>query len=734
MKKYFSLLAAAMLTFGFTACEDVPAPYVNPNDSVVAPSDPSTPGNTDVIVEEAFATSLGSFQNFTVSGEGSWIIDYSTAKATGYDNTSKVTTAGTYLLVSKQLDLTEVTEAFVTYEYILCYNKGKDNQRFVITTDVDKPVAEATWVTLNNDHFDNMNLPEEEKGEKWSKFSTATFNIPAEYMGKVVKVAFYYNTNATSGSTWEVKNFSMKKGSVAAEEQPVVGEQKLPYKEAFSSTLGTFTSQTVSGQGAWIIDYQTAKATGYDNATQVTTAGTYYLVSAVVDLEGVSAAHIAYEYILRYNAGDENQQLFITTDIDKDAKDAAWTLLKKDHTEGTDWTTFATADVAVPADFLGKKVRVAFLYNAPADDCSTWEVKNFSMSEGAPGDAPTGGDVVGDLTSFNGDFETWVDGLPNNWKTASTAGNASLSQSTDAHGGSYSVRVGGTNSANKRIGYKEMTLKAGTYTMKFYAKAATATGASVRPGYTPVDDANKVGSYVYGDYTNNISSTEWVEVTHEFTLAADTRLSLVIMNSKNPGADVLIDDFTLTTNDGGILDGGATDTPDTPEQGGDAPEVPSTGSEIQNGDFELWDGATPLYWKSKSTASSATLSQSTDARGGQYAVCVQANSASNKRLAYQETTLAAGTYTMSFYAKAATSAVSSVRPGYVPMKADGTADSSNYKYGDYVNDIPGEWTLVTHTFTLDAETTLCLVIMNPKTSSSHTASDVLIDDFTLVKQ
>ena len=553
-------------------------------------------------------------------------------------------------------------------------------------------------------------------------------------MGKVVKVAFYYNTNATSGSTWEVKNFSMKKGSVAAEEQPVVGDQKLPYKEAFSSTLGTFTSQTVSGQGAWIIDYQTAKATGYDNATQVTTAGTYYLVSAVVDLEGVSAAHIAYEYILRYNVGDENQQLFITTDIDKDAKEATWTLLKKDHTEGTDWATFAFADVAVPAEFLGKKVRVAFLYNAPAESCSTWEIKNFSFSEGAPGDAPAGGEVEGDVNAFNGDFETWVDGLPNNWKTASTAGNASLSQSTDAHSGNYSVRVGGTNSANKRIGYKEMTLKAGTYTMTFYAKAATATGASVRPGYTPVNDANTVGSYVYGDYTNNLSSTEWTEVTHEFTLAADTRLSLVIMNSKNPGADVLIDDFTLTTADGGILDGGATDTPEAPEQGGDAPEVPSTGSEIQNGDFELWNGATPLYWQSKSTASSATLSQSTDARGGQYAVCVQGNSASNKRLAYQETTLAAGTYTMSFYAKAATDAVSSVRPGYVPMKADGTADSSNYKYGSYVNDIPSEWTLVTHTFTLDAETTICLVIMNPKTSSSHTASDVLIDDFTLVKQ
>lgn len=203
--------------------------------------------------------------------------------------------------------------------------------------------------------------------------------------------------------------------------------------------------------------------------------------------------------------------------------------------------------------------------------------------EPGEGEEPGTGGETGDLSAFNGDFETWVDGLPNNWKTASTAGNATLSQSTDAHSGNYSVCVAGTTSGNKRIGYKEMTLKAGTYTMKFYAKAATETGASVRPGYTPVDDANKAGSYVYGDYTNDITTSEWVEVTHEFTLEADTRLSLVIMNAKNPGGNVLIDDFTLETTDGGILDGGNTENPDQGEGGGDepgqgedpTPEVPS---------------------------------------------------------------------------------------------------------------------------------------------------------------
>lgn len=89
---------------------------------------------------------------------------------------------------------------------------------------------------------------------------------------------------------------------------------------------------------------------------------------------------------------------------------------------------------------------------------------------------------TGDTTTPNGDFETWVDGKPNNWKTASTACNATLTQSTDAHNGKYSVKVGGSTTANKRLGYKEMELKAGTYKIKYYVKAATATGASVQSG------------------------------------------------------------------------------------------------------------------------------------------------------------------------------------------------------------------------------------------------------------
>ena len=154
---------------------------------------------------------------------------------------------------------------------------------------------------------------------------------------------------------------------------------------------------------------------------------------------------------------------------------------------------------------------------------------------------------TGDTTTPNGNFETWVDGKPNNWTTASTAGNASVAQSTDAHSGKYSVKVGGSTTANKRLGYNEMELKAGTYKIKYYVKAATATGASVQSGFVEISADNKpAGNYMYSGYINNISNTEWTLVEQELKIPTDGTYCIVIMNSKKPGGDVLIDDLTLT--------------------------------------------------------------------------------------------------------------------------------------------------------------------------------------------
>lgn len=493
---------------------------------------------------EEFSTSFGSFKNVTTSGAGEWIIDYSTAKATGYDNASKVTTAGTYYLVSPQISLSDVTEAYVSYEYILRYNRGDENQKVLISADYTDNPAAATWTTLAQKHTE---------GADWVTFETGKVNIPAEFMGKTVRVAFYYNTNATSGSTWEVKNFSIQQGKVEGGQTPDTpdagGTKTLPYTESFTSSLGAFTSITATGGGEWINDFKTAKASNYDSATKETTPGTIYLVSPAISLEGVKTAYLAYESIVNYNKGDANQQVLISKDYAGDPSTATWTLINQTHAAFVDWNTFESLSFAVPADFIGSTVYVAFRYNAEASGCSTWEVRNFSMTETADeGGSEEGGSTteIGGLETFaNGGFEEWTGNKPTHWTPTTTAGNGTLSQSTDAHSGNYSVKVTGATSGNKRIGYKEMILEPGKYTMQFYTKAATAAGGSVRPGYVPVTDG-KVGQYVYGEYTNDLINTEWVLVTHQFELSAKTTVNLVIMNAKNPGKDVLIDDFTIT--------------------------------------------------------------------------------------------------------------------------------------------------------------------------------------------
>lgn len=155
-------------------------------------------------------------------------------------------------------------------------------------------------------------------------------------------------------------------------------------------------------------------------------------------------------------------------------------------------------------------------------------------------------------------------------------------------------------------------------------------------------------------------------------------------------------------------------------------------SDLVNGGFETWLGDTiPTGWKSASTASSAVLRKSTEARSGAFACLVATGGTQNKRLATQEITLEAGTYTFSFYAKSTTDEVCQTRAGYVPV-TDGVVGS--YKYGDFVNISNTEWTLVTFSFELTQQTTLCLLVMNPKNSTYSFSQDILVDDAELRKE
>lgn len=552
MNKLLTLAAACTLALGFTACEDVPSPYGLPTEK-----QQQQPASKEVLLEESFASSLGSFKNYTTFGEGAWKIDFKTAKASGYDNAAKKTTAGTYYLVSSEIDLTGVDNAYVALDYIMRYNKGDENQQLLITDAFNAEKPAEGWTVVNQKWTEAAD---------WKNFVNDKVAIPTAFLGKKVHIAFRYNTDDKSGSTWEIKNLKVQRGVVtpSTPEQPVQPNTNGPLiDESFAASLGAFTSQTTSGEGAWKIDFKSAKASGYDNASKKTTAGTYYLVSPEVDLTAAKTegAHVALEYILRYNKADANQQLLITDAYNPAQPEAGWTVLNQKWTEGKDWKTYTAANYDIPEAFIGKKVRIAFRYNSDDKSGSTWQIKNVKLALGhldqpvqptptpkpdpTPAPAPTGDNLLS-----NAGFENWDGAAPAVWK--SSIGNASLSQSSTAHSGQYAVKVTGDAKVNKRLSYAELSLKAGTYTFTYYVYGAEAN-AHLKTGYAIMTD-HKVADfrkdYIYSDATT-VTQGAWSLVTYTFKLDRPKTICLLVMNQKGSGA-FLVDDAQLTTSNGGL--------------------------------------------------------------------------------------------------------------------------------------------------------------------------------------
>ena len=365
--------------------------------------------------------------------------------------------------------------------------------------------------------------------------------------------ANYYITDDGNNEIYIFQSYYLGNRKFTADDKLEVGDTVVVYGK-FTNYNGN-TPETV-GKGTSYIYSLNGKTDGGTTPDQPTTgdakgsgteadpynsvAANAYASSLAADAESEKDIYIKGKVVSvkeQYSTQYGNATFYISDDGKADNQFYVFRALYLNNEKYTSGTTLNPGDDVV---VCGKVVN--YKGNTP----ETVQGKAYLVSLKSNGGGETGGDDnTGDAKAANGDFENWTSGQPNNWKTSSTAGNATLSQSTDAHSGKYSVKVAGTSSTNKRIGYKETTLKAGEYTMTFYAKAATSTGASVRPGYVPVADG-KVGNYVYGDYVNNLTNSAWVKVTHTFTIAEDGTYCLVIMNSKNPGGDVLIDDFTLT--------------------------------------------------------------------------------------------------------------------------------------------------------------------------------------------
>lgn len=377
-------------------------------------------------------------------------------------------------------------------------------------------------------------------------YSSLSYNIADEGSSDVIEV---YSGKGKDGA-----NFSSKDDLKVGQTVVVKGIVK-----AFTKNDGTIVNEI--DKNSTIISIENTGTTTPD--TPATGKGSlsdpYNVAEAIAAIKAGTAptTQVYLTGIISDVAFYNTQYKSITYYISDDGKGKDMQVYSGKGLKGADFASKEDLKVGQKVTILGKIMK--FTDKNGNDIMEVDKTSSIVKIEGEgtggevkpdPKPDPTPGEVA---TGDNGGFENWTDSKPTNWNTNS-AGNASLTKSEDAHSGKYSVQVAGTSNANKRLGYKEMSLKAGKYTIKFYAKAATATGAAVCPGYVAVNNGTVDSqNYNYTKQYVNVTNTEWTLVEQEITIEKDGTYSIVIMNAKKPGAAVLIDDFTFSLGSTAII-------------------------------------------------------------------------------------------------------------------------------------------------------------------------------------
>ena len=113
------------------------------------------------------------------------------------------------------------------------------------------------------------------------------------------------------------------------------------------------------------------------------------MISPAISLEGVTAAKMNIEHVLRYNNKPaEAATIWVSEDYTEgDPTAATWTQLPTNFKDASDWTISPSKDLDLNA-FLDKTVRIALKYVATTTKAGTWEVKTFNVLRGQAEEDP----------------------------------------------------------------------------------------------------------------------------------------------------------------------------------------------------------------------------------------------------------------------------------------------------------------------------------------------------------
>ena len=372
-----------VLGFVFTACSNL-------DDSSFIPQ--KIDGT--IIYSEPFSSSLGQFTVKNVLGNQVWTeSSNSYAGVTGYVNSTN--NANEDWLISPEIDLKTISASNLSFDYVLY--KGN------FTTDA------TVWVS---DNYVNDSLP---AAANWTQLNVKITPDAGKYVfansgelslsifaGKKVRIAFKYLSTGASAGTMEVKNFLIKSGEAKA-------DTSLIFSEPLASSLGRFTTQSVSGNETWSYSnlYICMAISGYSAGNKVNED---WLISPEIDLSNLSSAYFSFDHAGKFfvNPNYEATAWISTNYIDGLPSTAIWTQINilnyfKDF-------TFVTSGKLSLNDYIGKKIHIAFKYVSSSSAAGNWELRNFNVYEGMAGGVESLPLHISDACAYQSGGNAWVEG------------------------------------------------------------------------------------------------------------------------------------------------------------------------------------------------------------------------------------------------------------------------------------------------------------------------------------
>ena len=176
---------------------------------------------SNAVFYESFKSSIGKFTikdvNRPEQVKAVWehSSQYVCMKATAYLNGKNY--ASESWLISPEIDLTDVSQSYFTFEHAGLYFGNISNEATV-------------WVSKDGGDWKQLVINADNYPSSWTFISAGNWDL-SEYSGSKIKIGFRYTSTSTKGGTWEICNVAVLSGSFEETEIPQADPTKLDWME-----------------------------------------------------------------------------------------------------------------------------------------------------------------------------------------------------------------------------------------------------------------------------------------------------------------------------------------------------------------------------------------------------------------------------------------------------------------------------------------------------------------------